>query len=120
MSRYVRHNIEFENMPDIFNTPTDEINRGRTINEALKIVFRPMEVMGNRPRTIESYDYIFNLYTQYNKLTYVEASLEELKDSTKLLRLKSIKAVLGKFYSNGWLEERFWCISQVKFEPIVN
>ena len=39
--------------------------------------------------------------------------------ATKLIRLKSIKAVLSKFYNNGWIKERFWSNIQIKIDKEV-
>ena len=63
---------------------------------------------------------------QFNKLAYVEVinadtlynyfdSLE-VAQQTKLIRLKSIKAVLGKFHNNGWLREKFWSYIKIDKE----
>ena len=37
----------------------DEEREGTHINIALETVFKQMRIAGNRPRTIESYEYIF-------------------------------------------------------------
>lgn len=50
----------------------------------------------------------------YNYLDSMEVS-----NQTKLIRLKSIKAVLGKFYNNGWLPNRFWSFIQIKIDKHV-
>lgn len=80
-----------------------------TIPKALVTIYQQMRIAGNRERTIDSYNYIFNQFVQFNKLAYVEdinadtlynylGSLE-VAQQTKLIRLKSIKAVLGKFHN---------------------
>ncbi|MEK4701019.1 hypothetical protein MKX47_15785 [Solibacillus sp. FSL R7-0668] len=77
---------------------------GKPIAEALETVFNQMKVAGNRPRTIESYEYIFKQFVQMNGIEYVEqinidsiynylGSLD-VSQRTKLIRLKSTKAVL--------------------------
>lgn len=43
----------------------------------------------------------------------------EVTPATKLIRLKSIKAVLSKFYYNGWIKDHFWSNIQIKFDKVV-
>lgn len=120
----------------IFSIPSEEVNitmkkqavkrKGITIPQALETIYQQMRIAGNRTRTIESYDYIFNQFVQYNKLEYVEdittdsiyeylGSLE-VAQQTKLIRLKSIKAVLSKFHNNGWLKQKFWSTIHIKID----
>ncbi|MGE7094474.1 tyrosine-type recombinase/integrase [Lysinibacillus sp. NPDC048646] len=64
-----------------------------------------------------------------NKLMYVEDItvealyyyLDVLKvtPATKLIRLKSTKAVLSKFYNNGWIKEKFWYNIHIKIDKEV-
>ena len=99
------------------------------IDYALEVVFRQMNIAGNRPRTIDSYDYIFRSFCKVNKIDFVEEItidtiyyyLENLYVSqrTKKIRLKTIKAVLGKFYFNDWLKEKFWLKIQIKVDTEV-
>jgi integrase len=99
---------------------------GITITKALVTIFQQMRIAGNRERTIDSYNYIFNQFVQFNKLEYVEdinadsvynyLDSLEVAQATKLIRLKSIKAVLGKFHNNGWLKEKFWSYIQIKVD----
>jgi len=100
-----------------------------TIQQALETVYQQMRIAGNRIRTIESYDYIFNQFVQFNKLEYVEditadsiyeylGSLE-VAQQTKLIRLKSIKAVLSKFHNNGWVKQKFWSTIHIKIDKQV-
>lgn len=99
----------------IFSIQTEEVNistkkkaverNGITITQALETIYQQRRIAGNRSRTIESYNYIFNQFEQFNKLKYVEditadsiyeylGSLE-VAQQTKLIRLKSIKAELS-------------------------
>ncbi|MFZ4202628.1 MULTISPECIES: hypothetical protein [Lysinibacillus] len=81
---------------------------GKPIEEALATVFNQMKVAGNRPRTIESYEYIFKQFVQINGIEFVEQinidsiynylGALDVSQRTKLIRLKSIKAVLSKFH----------------------
>lgn len=109
--------------------PSEAQKNSITIEQALTVVFQQMRVSGNRDRTISDYTYIFNQFVKTNNLVYVEDIttdtiynfLDSLKVSnqTKLIRLKSIKAVLGKFYNNGWFTNRFWSFIQIKIDKHV-
>lgn len=100
-----------------------------TIVNALETVFQQMRIARNRQRTIESYEYIFLQFASINKIEYVEditaESIYHYLDSlqvtpaTKLIRLKSTKAVLSKFYNNGWLKEKFWNNIHIKIDKEV-
>lgn len=66
----------------IFSVKSEEVNistkkkaikrDGITIPQALETIYQQMRIAGNRIRTIESYDYIFNQFVRFNKLEYVE------------------------------------------------
>ncbi|WP_239456750.1 phage integrase N-terminal SAM-like domain-containing protein [Exiguobacterium sp. N4-1P] len=105
----------------VFSIQLEEVNistkkksfekSGTPIPQALEIVYQQMRIAGNRIRTIESYDYIINQFLKFNKLEFVEGITVEsmysyldfinVSHQTKLIRLKSIKAVLCKFHNNG-------------------
>ncbi len=99
------------------------------ISIALETVFKQMRIAGNRPRTIESYEYIFKQFVEVCRIEYVEdininklyhyLDVLQVTPATKLIRLKSIKAVLSKFYNNGWVKERFWSNIQIKIDKEV-
>ena len=101
----------------------------KEIQKALETVFHQMRIAGNRPRTIESYAYIFNQFVEVCDIEYVEdinidklyhyLDVLEVTPATKLIRLKSIKAVLSKFYNNGWIKDRFWSNIQIKIDKEV-
>ncbi|ANU21638.1 integrase [Planococcus plakortidis] len=116
-------------MVSISASGKDKENEGLTIVDALETVYQQMRISGNRPRTIESYKYIFNQFVDMTVLKYVEEItvdsiyhyLDALKvsASTKLIRLKSIKAVLSKFFDNGWIKEKFWNNIHIKIDKEV-
>lgn len=66
----------------IFSIQSDEVNISTkkkvvkssciTIPHALETIYQQMRITGNRIRTIESYDYIFNQFVQFNRLEYVD------------------------------------------------
>ncbi|MED4699561.1 site-specific integrase [Lysinibacillus capsici] len=99
------------------------------ISAALDTIFNQMRIGGNRPRTIESYEYIFKQFIEISQVEYIEdidldklyhyLDMLEVQPATKLIRLKSIKAVLSKFYNNGWIKDRFWSNIQIKINKEV-
>ena len=108
---------------------SEENKEGLLIVDALEIVFQQMRVAGNRQRTIESYHYIFKQFVEYNELEFVEdiaidtiynyLSSLQVTQQTKLIRLKSIKAMLSKFYNNGWFKKKFWSSIHIKIDKQV-
>ena len=76
---------------------------------ALEKIFNQMHIAGNRPRTIESYGYIFKQFVEVYRVEYVDEidlkklyyyfDMIEVKPTTELIRLKSIKDALSKFYN---------------------
>src|SRR5690625_2704526 len=88
-----------------------------------------MRATGRRQRTIESYDYIFNKFTEVMGVIHVQdidaGTIYNYIDSldvsvaTKLIRLKSIKAVLTRFFDNGWFAYKFWTSIQITVDKDV-
>ncbi|UQW96682.1 hypothetical protein M2M59_11990 [Rummeliibacillus sp. G93] len=39
---------------------------------------------------------------------YIYLDTLDVAQETKLIRLKSIKAVLSRFFNNGWIQTKFW------------
>lgn len=99
------------------------------ISYCLKTVFKQMELARNRPRTIHSYDNIFNQFCKANTIVFVEEinaesiynylDVLEVSARTKKIRLKTVKAVLGEFYFNNWLNDRFWHNIHIKTDTEV-
>ncbi len=126
-----RHGAFSVDPPDIeFSVKSEGRKRdGMPIKQALRLTFAQMEVTGRRQRTIGSYDYIFNDFIERTELEYVDeidadSIYEYLGDldvspATKLIRLKSIKAVLSRFFDNRWVDEKFWTGIQVKVDKKV-
>ncbi|WP_144788942.1 site-specific integrase [Lysinibacillus fusiformis] len=114
---------------EMIQTSEQEEYKGKAIAEALETIFNQMRVAGNRPRTIDSYEYIFKQFVEINDIKYVEEinidsiynylGSIDVSQRTKLIRLKSTKAVLSKFHNNGWLKERFWSNIQIKVDKEV-
>ena len=53
-------------------------SNGKPIVEALQTIFNQMKIAGNRPRTIDSYEYIFNQFKG------VELALKQLQKQNKI------------------------------------
>lgn len=102
--------------------PTER--KGMTIAQALDVVVKQMQAAGLRERTIS--DYIIHV-SHFGQVTG-ELTLNELKvdhiyawlstmnvsNSTKLIRLKCLKAFLGRCFKNGWLTRNFWDSVKIK------
>ncbi|MFG3613183.1 tyrosine-type recombinase/integrase [Rummeliibacillus stabekisii] len=114
---------------DITLQSINDVRNALTIEQALRVVFKQMDITGSRPRTIESYSYVFNDFIKITGLIYVEdidvdSIYEYLNEinvakTTKLLRLKTIKAVLSRFFDNRWIEHKFWKNIQIKIDKQV-
>lgn len=128
MSKSRKHGI-FAVSGDVVALPSKQYEEKRdviTVAVALETVFKQMKIAGNRERTILSYKYIFNQFVEMNRLKYVEdisidsiyhyLDVLEVSQRTKLIRLKSIKAVLSKFFNNGWINDRFWTTIHIKVD----
>lgn len=106
------------------------VNKNWTpISYGMEVVFRQMQIAGNRPRTIQSYDYIFKQFVKFNELVFIEEINSDciynyldnlnVKVQTKKIRLKTIKAVLGKLYFNNWIKDNFWKNIHIKVDKEV-
>jgi site-specific recombinase XerD len=93
---------------------------------AILTVMRQMQVSGYRPRTIEDYNYYFVNFVSVTSITYVDEISNDkiynwldsmsVSTQTKLTRLKQVKAVLSRFFNNGWLESKFWTSIRIKVD----
>lgn len=111
----------------IFNEDKrDDFHKNITIENALKVIIRQMEVSGVRPRTVYDYNLIVRKFITVTNAKYVIDISNELiynwlesmdvSNSTKLTRLKCFKAFLGRCLDNGWLENKFWRNINVKVD----
>lgn len=97
-----------------------------TIDQALEVIIRQMEVSGYRERTINDYKYYVNRLKNETSVVYLSditintlydwLGSMDVKNETKLIRLKCIKAVLGKCFDNGWYQDKFWRQVNVKID----
>ena len=98
--------------------PSELSNDDLTIEEALEQVVNQMELSGLRPRTILDYRrYVTALAETCNirllneinaQSIYTYLSSLKVANSTKLIRLKCIKAFLERCLGNGWIERPYW------------
>lgn len=114
---------------DIEIKPVEDRRDSLTVAQALKAVYRQMEISGNRPRTIESYAFAWNEFIKVTGVKYVEdidadmiydyLNEIDVSKATKLVRLKSLKAILNRFFDNRWIEIRFWSKIQIKVDKSI-
>lgn len=91
---------------------------GITIFRALEIVSKQMETSGLRPRTINDYHtYVTHFAETVNIADLSEVNSDKVygwlasmnvANSTKLIRLKCLKAFFERCHTNGWLTDPFW------------
>jgi len=99
------------------------------IEQALNTVYKQLLAMGRRPVTIESYDYAISMLIEQCDIEYVQdITTETLLDyleylenignqpSTRNMRLKSVKAILNRFFDNGWYHRKFWTTVTVRYD----
>lgn len=88
------------------------------VSEAQEIIFKQMRTSGNRAVTINNYRFTFNQFVNSQNIIYIEdinaqtiydyLDSMNMKSTSKLARLRAIKAMLSKCLKNGWIEENFW------------
>ncbi|WP_411809893.1 tyrosine-type recombinase/integrase [Bacillus licheniformis] len=119
-----------ESLPDLsgmFNNISASPNPKQiTIEKALTIILRQMEVSGNRERTISDYHLHVSHFKESEELTYLhEITYKSIHSwlgnmgvsaQTRLTRLKCLKAFLSRCFDNGWFESKFWKNVKVKVD----
>lgn len=117
------------NNPFIPNVKREEKRNSLTVEQALNTVLRQMEVEGCRERTLFDYNVIVNSFLKQSNVIYLEDITEntirdwlmamDVKNSTRLTRLKCFKAFLSRCYDNGWFARKFWRTIKIRVdEPI--
>ena len=96
------------------------------IEKALETVIRQMRVTGFRSRTISDYNLHMTKFQQVTGVNYLDEITTDtiyewlgsmnVKNSTKLVRLKCLKAILSKFFDNGWIDFKFWKTINIKVD----
>lgn len=95
------------------------------IDSALKVISQQLALNGRRERTITDYNYQFKKFANDTNINYLHeiktdklyewlSLMESVSKITKLNRIKTIKAVLGKCFENGWYHTNFWKTVQIK------
>lgn len=97
---------------------------GFSILQALEIIAEQMEIEGRRPRTIIDYEIhvtdfarkanINDLEDITSNSIYSWLSSMKVANSTKLIRIKCLRAFLERCLNNRWLPEPFWRNISVK------
>lgn len=100
-----------------------------TIKQAIKVILRQLEAGGCRERTLYDYDKIVSYFMRDTGIVYLadisNAAIYKLlegmnvKNSTKLTRLKSFKAFLSRCQDNGWFDNKFWKSVNVRVDTTI-
>ena len=105
--------------PEKLKKKKESITEGQPIELAKSIVFKQMQIEGLRTKTLITYKQAFEKFIEFVEVYYVEEidrvkllqwleSLNYLDATTKANRYRFICAILGRFYDNKWLTEKFW------------
>lgn len=100
-----------------------------TIEKALRVITKQMQVSGFRERTVSDYQLHWNHFAKITCLTFLSDITPDsiyswlnsmsVSNQTKLTRLKCLKAILTKCFDNGWLEQKFWKSINIKIDKNV-
>ena len=100
-----------------------------TVSQALEIIVKQMQAAGLRERTISDYTtYVLDFAKKIGNPDIGALSVEHIyewlssmnvSNATKLIRLKCLKAFLGRCFDNGWIEKKFWRSVNVKVDTPV-
>ena len=100
-----------------------------TIEKALTTLNKQMRVSGLRERTIKDYNLYIKQFCLITGVTYLsDITTEKIYDwldtmnvsnTSKLIKLKSLKSILGKCFDNGWIETKFWTVIKIKVDKNV-
>jgi site-specific recombinase XerD len=106
--------------------PVRKTSDGFAIDKALATVVKQMKAAGLRKRTISDYQLHVEHFAQITGCTIVEdltatdvygwLSSMNVSNSTKLIRLKCLKAFLGRCFKNGWITSNFWVDIKIKVD----
>ena len=88
-----------------------------------------MKVSGLRERTIKDYNLHVIHFCKLTEVIYLSdittnevydwLNSMEVSNATKLIRLKCLKAFLGKCLDNGWIPIKFWQSINIKVDKTV-
>lgn len=108
----------------LFTTGSNDSKR--KVSEAQEIIYKQMRTSGNREATINNYRFTFNQFVNSQNIKYIEdinadkiytyLDSMEMKSTSRLARLRALKAMLSKCFKNGWIEENFWGNIKIKID----
>ncbi|WP_404467238.1 tyrosine-type recombinase/integrase [Planococcus rifietoensis] len=100
-----------------------------TLEDAMKVIMKQMQVSGFRERTMKDYQLHWNHFEKTTEITYLNEIAADtiylwlesmsVSNQTKLTRLKCLKAILTKCFDNGWIEQKFWKTISIKVDKNV-
>lgn len=105
-----------------------KMNNGKiSIENALLIVKEQMKISGIRQVTSHEYIYIMKRFAKEMDLVYLDeitmgvlfewlSKLGNVSNVTKQSKLRVLKAVLNRFYDNGWFEKNWWKPLKIKVD----
>ena len=104
--------------------------RNITIHYALAALTQQMKLSGLRKRTITDYNYQFNRFAEMVNIEYIHqittekiyeylSLMGDIKDISKLNRLKTLTAILGRCFDNGWVKKKFWKNIKIKVDKTI-
>ena len=109
--------------------PNERPKNALSVTRALEIVIQQMRGQGRRERTIRDYELHVADFARVNGNPAVQElsadhiyrwlSSMNVSNSTKNIRLKCLKAFLGRCHSNGWLTRNFWNEIRIKADTPV-
>lgn len=115
--------------PKIFVEATELManNSKIPIEKALMIVKEQMKISGIRPVTRQEYIYVMKRFANEMELVYLDeitmdtvfewlSKLGNVSNVTKQSKLRVLKAVLNRFYDNGWFEKNWWKPLKIKVD----
>lgn len=98
----------------------------RVALDGLEMIMTDMETMGYRQRTIDDYSYHFERYCRTQGIVYLHEmdrenlmkylALNNVKDTTRQIRLKAVRAVLNKMLDRKLIDDKFWNGIRVRTE----
>lgn len=97
------------------------------VDKGLLIVMEQMRLSGIRYPTRKEYTYIFNRFIRNTRIEFLDeinldvifefiSSLGEVSDVTKQSKLRVLKAILNRFFDNGWIKRKFWKDVKIKVD----
>lgn len=122
--------IKSENTYSISEADKKSLTSPVSLEVALIKLQRQLIIENKRPRTIESYmkwsnnffDFCRDRFDAYYtdelspQMLYDWLSIMDVKETTKNIRLKSVKSMLSRCNHNGWIFNNWWKQIQIKVD----